>query len=154
MMDHDIELRLQAFLDAELEAGRTTEVTALLSRDPAARALFEELKTTKALLGANEPQVQVPESRDFYWSKIAREIQRRTGADPTRRAPHPVAWLRWLIPVSAVGLLALLLAVSAFLGSSTRFATAPEIENALDDTSAISFHDASEGMTVVWVSTY
>ena len=154
MMDHETQLRLQSFLDAELEAGRTNEMTALLSREPAARTLFEELKTTKALLGANEPQVQVPESREFYWSKIAREIQRQTGTDQTRRAPHPLAWLRWLIPASAVGLLALLLAVSAFLGSSARFATAPEIENALDDTSAISFHDASEGMTVVWVSTY
>ena len=76
MINHETELKLQAYLDGELSSGEAKAVEDLSTHDADARALFEELKLTKSVLAENELEVRLPESRGFYWSKIQRQIER------------------------------------------------------------------------------
>ncbi len=75
-MTHEQQLKLQAFLDGELPEREAREILAWTQRDGAAAALLAELKNTRAAMAKSEPHLSVPESREFFWSKIEREIQR------------------------------------------------------------------------------
>ena len=56
----------------------------------------------QALVGY-EVGVALPESREFFWSKIEREIRRLEPPEtPVRPAPWLSAWRKWLIPAGAV----------------------------------------------------
>ena len=76
-MKHELELKLQAHLDGELTGREATEIAALLEHDREAAALFGELRNIKTALTGNELEIKLPETREFYWSKIEREIARR-----------------------------------------------------------------------------
>jgi anti-sigma factor RsiW len=147
-------LEVQAYLDDELASENDVKrVANLLARDEEAARLFKSLKETRQLLEGNELPVKLPESGEFYWSKIARAIERE-GATP-KAAPHVTPWwIRVLAPLAGVACIGLLLAGSGVLntGSKARSAYLHEIENSVDDSSGISFHSESQGMTVVWVS--
>jgi len=153
-MNHEMELKLQAQLDGELSAAEAAEVDRLLQQDPAARALAAELKSTQAILLGNEIPRALPESPDFFWSKVQREIQRLEPAPARQRPP----WLTWTFRLLAPAGLAALLAFmvwSPFSGG-VQLAKMPahaEIENPLDDASSITFRSETEGVTVFWVST-
>ena len=75
-MTEEQQLKLQAFLDGELPDPEAHEVAAWLARDADATALLGELRNTQKALVDFEPELKVPESREFYWSKIEREIHR------------------------------------------------------------------------------
>src|SRR5262245_46280987 len=74
-MKNDTQLKVQAYLDNELSAGEARKVASLISSDADARGLYNELKLVREALCENEAAVPVPESREFYWSKIRREIE-------------------------------------------------------------------------------
>ena len=80
-MKHDLELKLQAWLDGELPAAEAEEMRRLAAADTEAAGLLAELQNTKAALLQNEPTVTVPETRAFYWSKIERQIQRQAAEE-------------------------------------------------------------------------
>ena len=69
-MNSELEIKLQAFLDGELPESQAREVRNLIQESSDARALLEELTWTKAVLEEGEANVTLPESREFYWSKI------------------------------------------------------------------------------------
>ena len=71
-MNQDRELQIQAFVDGELSARQARKVEEWLATDAEAQALLRELQATKAALAQNEPQLTLPETREFYWSKIQR----------------------------------------------------------------------------------
>ena len=73
-MNVDLGIKLQAHLDGELTGRDAQQVTALLESDAEARALFNELQQTRTMLKGNEPEFRLPESREFFWSKIEREV--------------------------------------------------------------------------------
>jgi anti-sigma factor RsiW len=159
MIDFETQLKVQSYLDRELDAGQAKEMADFLAKGSEAHRLLEELKATRVLLSGNEPSVSVPESREFYWSKIARAIEHQ--ATPVRREHRrsPVSWWGWLVPVSAAAMLVLILSSGGQFGSGLHSRTgtaaeAPEIDSPLDDASVISFHSATEGMMVVWISSY
>lgn len=156
-MNPEIQLKLQAYLDNELGDAEAREMASLLESDPDAQTLSAELQAVRTLLNGNELEAKLPESREFYWSKIDRAIQQtsdlREASAREVRARVPW-WVKVFAP--ALGLAAVLVAVFS-LG---RFSNAPvkssylhEIETPLDDTGAISFHSQTAGMTVVWVQT-
>lgn len=148
-MNAETQLKMQAYVDGELPSGEAAKVEALLASDAGARQLAASLKATRDALRDNEPQLAVPESREFYWSKIAREIE-RLEAQPARPAPQP--WLRWarrwLVPVGGVAVLAGLLAVlSVNRNPSLAASTSRMIPG------AISFYLQDEDVTIVWIET-
>jgi anti-sigma factor RsiW len=152
MIDHETTLRIQAYLDNELGVAESKTVATLLDRDPEARALYTELKGIRTLLEAGEPELKVPETREFYWSKIERSLQPQT-VQPSQSAPS-MARPWWRVFATLAGVTVLLVAALSLLKLSTApIATSylHEIETPLEDTSAISFHSQSAGMTVVWV---
>ena len=152
-MNAEALLRLQAFLDGELPSGEAGEVAGLLERDAEARALLAELKNTRGALAGFEAEIKLPESREFYWSKIEREIRRLEKPEPARAPVSLLASLRrFLVPAGA---LAVLVLAGLFVGeqiSSDGAVHLPETETALASSDTFTYRDYSKGMTFVWVS--
>ena len=147
-------IRLQAHLDGELTCREAEQVAALIENDAEARALFAELQQTKTLLGANEPEMRLPESREFFWSKIERDIQRLEAAPAEKQSP---AWLlffrrhiRAFAGTSVAAAFVLFVAFQMNVLSPSMF---EEIDNPLDDdTGSFSFRSESQKMTLVWIA--
>lgn len=141
------ELKLQALLDGELDAREVREVEALLAQDAQSAALMQELKWTKGTLVGNEAEVKLPETREFFWSKIERTIaieQKQAAAAPAERA----WWLKLLYP--ATGLAAMVAVM--FIVSGGRTTDGADIESVPEDVNAVSFRSESEQMSVVYVA--
>jgi anti-sigma factor RsiW len=158
MMNPDIELKLQAWLDGELPEREAARMAGLVARDPEARALFNQLKSIRLVLVENEPEYRLPESREFHWTKIERAIRLQ---QPDVAAPFPVFAVLWsrlrraLIPLGGVAALALVLFISinhsANLGSGLSSPSElSEIEMASDSLGAVTFRSYSDNLTVVW----
>jgi len=157
-MSNEQQLKLQAFLDGELPEREAREVLVWTQRDRDAAALLAELKNTRQSLASAMPQTNVPESREFYWSKIAREIQR---PEPQRTSAPGVsifaALRRFLLPASAVATLVIAGLFAHFNTpklslESVADADTPTVETAMADSDATIYRDASEGTTLVWFS--
>jgi anti-sigma factor RsiW len=154
MMDRNTALKLQALLDGELAANEAAEISRRLERDPEARRLYDELALARAVLSRCEPEYPVPESREFYWSRIRREIERGESVGTARAGGWMNGWVRWLVPVGATALLGLLLLQRTWLGSQDEpvdLAIDHHVETLLADATSFSFRSESAGMTVVWV---
>jgi negative regulator of sigma E activity len=154
-MNHEKALRLQAYLDNEVSAREAAEIAQWLARDEQARAIYEELQSTRGLLSGNELELKLPETREFYWSKIEREISRPTPDTqglPIGQLRH--WWLRFAAPLVGAALLVtvfvLTLSKSGVLYRNA--ASFQEIETPLEEANAISFHSQAAGMTVVWIA--
>ena len=141
------ELKLQALLDVELDARETREVGTLLAQDAQSAALIQELRWMKAAVAGNEAEVKLPETREFYWSKIERTIaveERRAAAALAERA----WWLKFLYPASG---LAAMVAVM-FVISGGRTSDGAATESVPEDVNVVSFRSESEQMSVVYVA--
>jgi anti-sigma factor RsiW len=155
MKTRDMQLKVQAYLDNELSPGDARKVGTWISSDPEARELFNELKETREVLTQNEPVLKLPESHDFFWSKVKRGIE-SAERQPAESAVRPW-WTRFLAPVAgAVALFALvftlvdrgpgLIEVAIDGTPNFQFEEAPDV-------STITFRSEAEGVTVVWLST-
>lgn len=150
-MTEEQQLKLQAFLDGELPEKDAREVAAWMAADADATALLGELRNTRKALADFEPALKVPESREFYWSKIKREIDRSTPVTAPAESVSPFAWIRRiLLPLGAVATIALagLITVHQFSGGAHPVA----VNAVLADAGAFTYRDESQGMTVVWLS--
>jgi anti-sigma factor RsiW len=148
-MKHEQELKIQALLDAELPPEETSQIAAWIESDPSARALYHELSATKSLISGNESEHLVPDSREFYWSGIERQIRQQTPA-PNRSSSH-AWWLRLLAPATAAALLVLVVVTFRNSPGEDEAFAAQEIESTLEGVRTFSFHAPEAGMTVVWV---
>src|SRR5882762_9715108 len=106
-MNPEFQLKLQAHFDGELSEREAREIESALATDPEARALLAELGNTRGALAGFETETKLPEAREFYWSKIRREIERHEQAAPVRTAPLPL-WRRLLIPSGAFAAVAIM----------------------------------------------
>jgi hypothetical protein len=147
-MNHKTDLKVQAWLDAELSDREAAEVERLVAEDAEAGRLLAELRWTRESLRAGEVDRPVPETREFYWSKIERAIHTAGAGTPDRATPAWSRWLRILLPIGAAAGLALFFALPSLRPDSG----AAEIENHLDDTGSFSFRSESERMTVIWIA--
>jgi len=160
-MTDEQQLKLQAFLDGELPESDTRQMAAWLAGDADATALLGELKNTRnALKDFEKPRsagaspafaVKLPESREFYWSKIKREIERSAPAPAPAETTSLFTWLRRvLMPLGAVAVVALvgLVTLHSFSGGRRPIA----VNSMLADAGAFTYRDESQGMTVVWLS--
>lgn len=148
MIDLETQIKIQACLDGELPVAETREITALIARDRDAAALHSELKNTRRTLTSAEQGMRLPESREFYWSKISREIEQ---SQRTKTIPvQPTAWQilrRWIRPLGAVAVVAL---VSVLSWSQMGIANNDEFVTALADMDTITFRDDANATTLVW----
>jgi anti-sigma factor RsiW len=150
MMDFQEQLKLQSYLDGELSEPEAQEMASSLRSDPEAAALLNELRNTSQALNGCEQVLRVPETRDFYWSKIKREIERQE--PPLRENATTVPWMvrlrRFLMPAAGLAVVSLLALVV------TKESGSPEssVETSLADSGALVYHDFSAGATFVWLS--
>ena len=151
-MNEELSLKLQAYADGELPEREAREVADLLAKDTDARALVEELKNTRSALVGFEVEMKLPESREFYWSKIERGIQRAEQREPAESSVSIFTSLRrFFVPAGTIAglLIAGMLAWHQF-SPTGRFGL--EMETAFADSEAFTYRDYSKGMTLVWLS--
>jgi hypothetical protein len=100
----------------------------------------------------------VPESREFFWSKIEREIRRQ---EPQKASASEIsiftAVRRWLLPAVAVSTLVIAGLVAHFNVPQAAVKTVsdtdtPAVETTLANSDATTYRDAGEGTTLVWFS--
>jgi len=87
-MKSEFALKVQAYLDGELSEREARRVAEELRSEPEAQALLAELRNTTSALRENEPTVALPESREFFWGKIEREITRAEAAPERAGVPN------------------------------------------------------------------
>ena len=152
MMEYQNQLKLQSYLDGELTEAAASEVVSLLARDPEAVALLAELLQTSETLLGFEDGIRLPESRDFFWSKIQREIKGQQGLAPERASsvPWSARLRRLLMPATGFAVVALL-ALVVTRESASR-SSESSAETALGDSGAFTYHDDTAGATLVWLS--
>ena len=94
MIEREAQFKLMAYLDGELSEPESVEVREWLARDEEARALLAELQNTGAVLAGFEAGLKLPETREFFWSKIQREIERQERAPASAESVSLWGWLR------------------------------------------------------------
>ncbi|HVV72261.1 MAG TPA: hypothetical protein VHI52_12300 [Verrucomicrobiae bacterium] len=150
MINHEDQLKLQAYLDGELSESDARGVADRLAGDQEAAALVTELRQTHAALAEAEAGVTLPESRQFYWSKIERQIRATQPSSRLQPMPETLAsrLRRLLVPLTGLGLVgvAVLVAIRSEPQSNVG------VETSLADSGAMIYHDYSAGATFVWLS--
>jgi anti-sigma factor RsiW len=149
-MKTEQQLKVQAYRDGELPDGEAREVEALLACDADARLLRAELDHTCEALKVFESEVRLPESREFYWSKIQREIVRLEQPEPVEEPAWLAVWLRRLL--APAGALAALVIAATLVWQQLNPGFALETETSFADSDAFTYRDYSKGMTLVWLS--
>jgi len=76
MINHETELKLQAYLDSELSAASQKAIADLLGRDAGARRCIRIEGLPKSLLAENELERKAPGFARVIMSKIRRQIER------------------------------------------------------------------------------
>ena len=145
-MKDETQLKLQSYLDGELPDAGRRDVEAMLAQDPEARALIAELTNTSRALTDFEAGIKVPESREFYWSKIEREIS-RVRVPEQARANHWSVWLRRLLLPAGAGAAVLIAVIFALPGLGHSGATSTESE----DSVVFTYRNYDTGATLVWL---
>lgn len=152
-MTEEQQLKVQAFLDDELPEKEAGEVVSWLARDAEAADLLAELRNTRKTLADFEPELKLPESREFYWSKIQREIQR---LEPVQAPAKPVSLFtllrRVLVPLGTVAVLAVAGVLTVRQLGTHDGAHPAQVSAMLADVGAFTYRDQAQGMTVIWLS--
>jgi anti-sigma factor RsiW len=150
MIDHDAQLKLQAFLDGELPEAEGRQVANWLAKDSEATGLLTELRNTRQAIKGSEPVLTLPESREFFWSKIERQIRLEQQPEPVRQPASVFALLRrFLVPAGAVAALGLVALLAVF---QVNRQSAPGLESDSTDSGAFTYRDYSTRTTLVWLS--
>lgn len=151
MKHEDIILKVQSFVDGELPESEQGEIASLIARDPDVSGLVKELKQTRQALAQFDGKVELPESREFYWSRIQREIERFPLEEPEpRKVSFGPLIMRWLIPATC--LVALVAAGFLFLPNPWSAGDEVTWQAASDNVNAFTYRDYEEGLTVMWLS--
>ncbi|MDB6024459.1 MAG: putative transrane anti-sigma factor [Verrucomicrobiales bacterium] len=153
-MNNDQQLKLQSYLDDELSPRENRQVTEWLAVDSDARALLAELKNTTSALSGNELEVKLPEGRDFYFSKIQRQLEReaKVQAAPVREPVLARLW-KYVLPLAgtAAAVIVFAMVLQKQISPATLAYVAGEGETS-EEMSAYTYHSQADGMTVVWLA--
>jgi anti-sigma-K factor RskA len=157
-MNDDAQLKLMAYVDGELPANEAAAIETQLKTDREAADLVVELRWAAEAISGNELELKVPESREFYWSKISRAIEfEEKQAQLADARPSDKWWYKILMPVAGMAAVALAFTFtlpteqgdSAGEGVST---VAPVLEADPADVNVYEFYDERENMSVIWVT--
>lgn len=144
-MKEETLFKLQAYLDGELSAVERADVEAQLSQDADAKALLTELQNTTNALAGFEAKITLPETREFYWSKIQREISRSPAPERPRGFSLGVLLRRVLVPAAAVAAVAIAVMLSIPRGGGSDYFSAS------GDAVAFTYQNYKTGTTLVWL---
>jgi anti-sigma factor RsiW len=147
-MKQDLQLKVQAWLDGELPDGEARRIAAWVAGDAEASALAAELGCIKEAMLRNEAPAALGESREFYWSKIERQIQRETSFRRTEGTSWYARWRRYLAPAVGVAALACFSVIAVKQAGTPAY---DEISSTIDGMEAVTFHDTSSQATIVWL---
>jgi hypothetical protein len=147
-MKIDLQLKVQSWVDGELPDDEARRIGELIAGDAEASALAAELGCLKQAMSRNEAAVTLGESREFYWSKIERQIQSEATLNRARPTPWYAGWRRYLAPALSLAALACVVVVAVKQAGTPTF---DEISSTIDGMEAVTFHDQSSQMTVVWL---
>jgi anti-sigma factor RsiW len=147
-MKHDLRLKVQAWVDGELPDGEARRIGEWIARDAEASALAAELGCLRQAMLRNETAAVLGESREFYWSKIERQIQREAGLRRAAGLPWYARWRGYLAPMAGAAALVCVLLMAVWQEASPTF---DEISSTSEGMEAVTFHDQSAQMTVVWL---
>ncbi|HOX55461.1 MAG TPA: hypothetical protein P5205_01000 [Candidatus Paceibacterota bacterium] len=153
-MDSGTQLKVQAWLDGELPQAEAREVAARLERDRDSAALADELRNTRQALAGFEADVRLPESREFFWSKVEREINRQESraAEPAPRMSYFALLRRLLVPVSTAAFVVVVGLVLIRPAAPISRSGGATFETALADGGAFTYRDYAAGTTLVWLT--
>lgn len=152
-------MKLQAWVDGELSGEEARRMEAMVAADHEAAALTAELRMTRGFLAGNESDRPVPASREFYWSRIRREIERQEsdGTAAAASGAGAVFWgalRRFMVPASGLALVMLMAALSVKYFSPATLEDAVqmiEVENLSEEMASISYRSHADKMFVVYV---
>jgi anti-sigma factor RsiW len=152
MIDQEQKLKLQAFFDGELSEREAREVANWLARDSEAAQLHAEMKNTRQALAGFEAGIKLPESREFFWSKIERDILRAEAAqakvsDEVATFSFLALLRRSLMPAAALA--ALVVALIVVIDRSPAMA---DLETTTADGGALTYRNYESGTTLVWLT--
>ncbi len=149
-MKTEMLLKIQSWVDGCLPAGESAEMERFVAANPDAQAVVGELRMTKLAFAGNEPTLTMPESREFFWSKVQREIARQEAAGVATESAgfFAAGWCRkLLVPVTSFAGLAL---VAALVVVATRTPDgSDQIESQLEGVSTVTY--GVPGMKVIWI---
>jgi anti-sigma factor RsiW len=146
-MKHDLELKVQAWLDGELPDKEALRIGEWVAGDAEASALAAELGCVRQAMFRNEAAGALGESREFYWGKIERQIQHEAGGRRTGDLPWYARWRQYMAPLAGAAALACVLLMAVWQSAPTF----DEISSTGEGMEAVTFHDQSAEMTVVWL---
>ncbi|HEY3861760.1 MAG TPA: hypothetical protein VGO59_07725 [Verrucomicrobiae bacterium] len=147
-MKHELELKVQAWVDGELPDVEARRIGQWIAENAEASALASELGCVRRAMSGGETLALLDDSRDFYWSKIQRQIEREAFVPSHDPLPWFARWRRYMAPACGA------LAMACLLTLSLRQAATPsfdEISSVGEGMEAVTFHDQSAQMTVVWL---
>jgi anti-sigma factor RsiW len=159
-MKHETELRIQAWIDGQLEPVEAGVVAELVASDPAARALADELRMIHGAFAGNETPRPVPDIRAYYWAQIAEKIKAEEPqvvrqARPVRLGDLVSRWLgSWAPLAAAAGVVAMTAILLQMPDGRRSFGGVAYVESPQEEVSTFTFRSETEGMTVVWLNTW
>ncbi len=148
-MNEETKFKLQAHLDGELSKGEARELSELLSKDAESQSLLAELSFTKAALRGNEIELKLPETREFYWSKIQSDIER--GSRETAPRSNAKWWTQAYVQFAGVFAGGCALVMISFIAFHGQAYSTDEVEGTGEEMGSITYHSEKEGMTVVYL---
>lgn len=106
-------LKIQAWIDGELAPQESSKIADLVDLDLEARAVADELETIQKIFKSGENELELEDSRDFYWSQIHRQIEAENPEPPRETAPldasNAESPLRWILPISSLAAISILI---------------------------------------------
>ena len=154
MKENEIELKIQALVDGELTEFEAGKLRDRIKNDVRLQVLHERLMQMKDLISKHEMPRVLPESSDFYWAKIAQEIEVR--GSTTQSAAHflGMKWVfRRLAPLLGIASVALLITLQGpnLPDLGIVLDHNHELELLTDEIDVMTFNSADDSMSVVWI---
>ena len=152
MKENEIELKIQALVDGELTEFEARKLRDRIKNDIRLQILHERLTHMKDLISTHEMPRVLPESSDFYWSKIAQEIEVGGSTAQSSAQSLGMKWVfRRLAPVLGIACVALLITLQGPNLPDLGIVLDHNHELLTDEIDVMTFNSADDSMSVVWI---